>query len=307
MNTRVIIKKTDGTCAEETDILSFSFVKDAYIPYTSLSARLYARDGDCLGAAEILFYIDDILIHHGLIDSLEKAVYDGRAIITLASRGFTSLLAQNQLEPGMISDISINSLMDSFYTLPYITHEDNSDSSNYIFVKNGSSMWDGIVNLSYKLCGTYPYIRGTNCVRITHEANPNAFTYDSKSIISQGIGYNFRRRISHFHMADLEGAYGSFEYSDTSAAESHIIRHKFFELDRQFLYSPEEALVYHDKLANRGYMRYFCEYCGYRGEDLFDIASFDAASARPVTSVEISGSCKGIFTRIGSYTDNFLS
>ena len=77
----------------------------------------------------------------------------------IESRGFTSLLCQNQIEPGLKTNISFNSLMDVYYTLPYVTHEDNSDTGNYIYVKDNSNMWDGVVNLSYKLYGNYPFIR----------------------------------------------------------------------------------------------------------------------------------------------------
>lgn len=55
--------------------------------------------------------------------------------------------------------ISINKLMNSFYTLPNITHEDNSDESNYIYVGKNSTMWDGIVNLAYRFSGRYPFIK----------------------------------------------------------------------------------------------------------------------------------------------------
>lgn len=306
LDVKIVINKMNGAPIEENNILSFTFIKDAYTPYTTLSAKIHAGEDTYMSISEILFYVGDKLIHHGLIDSLERTVSDGRSIVTLTSRGFTSLLSQNQLEPGMYTNISVNKLMDGFYTLPYITHEDNSDESNYIFVKSSSSMWDGIVNLSYKLCGTYPYIRGTNCVRITHEENPYIFSYDSNTLISSGCTYSYRRRISDFHMADLDGNYGSYEYTDNNVINRKIIRHKYFELDKQFLYEPENALVYRDKLADRAHFRYFCKYCGYNGEDLFDKVSFDYVNQRRITSIEITGSSKGIFTELGVYYDGFV-
>lgn len=306
MDAKIVIKKMSGSPIEETNILSFTFIKDAYTPYTSLSARIYAGDDTYMSISEILFYVGDKLIHHGLIDSLERTKTDGRSIVTLVSRGFTSLLSQNQIEPGMYTNISVNKLMDGFYTLPYVTHEDNSDESNYIFVKSNSSMWDGVANLSYKLCGTYPYIRDTNCVRITHEENPVIFSYDSNILIASGCSYNYRRRISNFHMADIEGNYGSYEFEDANVINRKIIRHKYFELDKQFLYNPENALAYRDKLTDRAHFRYFCKYCGYNGEDLFDKVSFDYVSQRRITSIEITGSSKGIFTELGVYYDGFV-
>ncbi len=306
MDVKIIIKKINGSPVEETDILSFSFIKDAYVPYTSLSARIYAGDDTYMSISEILFYVGGKLVHHGLIDSLERTVSHGKCIVTLASRGFTSLLSQNQIAPGMYSAVSFNKLMDGFYTLPNVTHEDNSDESNYIFVKNNSSMWDGIANLAYKLCGTYPYIRDTNCVRITPEENPSVYSYDSDTYLASGCTYSYKRRISNFHMADIDGNYGTYDYEDVNVLNRQIVRHKYFELDRQFLYSPEEAAVYRSKLADRAHFRYFCKYCGYNGEDLFDKVSFDYVNQRRITSVEITGNSKGIFTEIGVYYDGFL-
>lgn len=306
LDVKIIVRKMNGAPVEETNILFFSFVKDAYTPYTSLTARIFSDGDSYLSVSEILFYVGDRLIHHGLIDSLERTSYDERSVVTLVSRGFTSLLTQNQLEPGKITDISINTLMDGFYTLPYVSHEDNSDASNYIFVKNGSSMWDGIVNLSYKLYGTYPYIRDTNCVRISLEQNPAEFSYDGSSLTASGLGYNYRRRISHFHMSDLSGSYGTYELSDVNVTNRKIVRHKFFELDKQYLYNPQQALEFHDKFSNRGNFRYFCQYSGYNGEDLFDKVSFGYVSGRRITSIGITGSSKGIFTELGVYYDGFI-
>lgn len=203
-------------------------------------------------------------------------------------------------------NLSINSLMDGFYTLPYITHEENSDSSNYIFVKKGASMWDGIVNLSYKLYNTYPYIRGTNCVRISREQNPAVFSYTDDSLIASGLSYNYKSMASHFHMSDIDGNYGSHERTDSNAVNRNLVRHKFFELDKQFLYSPQQAIEFRNKLVNKANFRYFCKYCGYNGEDLFDKVSFGKASSKYITSIEISGGGKGIFTELGVYYDRFI-
>ena len=107
-------------------------------------------------------------------------------------------------------------------------------------------------------------------------------------------------------MADIEGNYGSYEFEDANVINRKIIRHKYFELDKQFLYNPEHALAYRDKLTDRAHFRYFCKYCGYNGEDLFDKVSFDYVSQRRITSIEITGSSKGIFTELGVYYDGFV-
>lgn len=307
MNAKIVIKKIDGSVFEETKLLSFLFIKDAYIPYTTVSAQIYSNDSDYLSICEISMYIGNTIVHHGLVDSLELVKSSGHSIVRLSSRGFTSLLCQNQIEPGMITGISLNKLMDSYYSLPYVTHESNTDESNYIFVKNNSTMWDGIVNLSYKLCGTFPYIRETNCVRITAVNAPTNYSYESSKLINSGLAYNYKRMISNFHMADINGEYGTYELEDSDSINRKIVRHKFFELDKQFLYSPQDALVFRDKYSQRGSFRYFCQYNGYNGEDLFDNVTFENVNQKKITRIEVNGSKNGIFTELSSYRDRFLS
>lgn len=229
----------------------------------------------------------------------------GKQITTLTSRGFTSLLCQNQIEPGMKTGVSINSLMDGLYSLPYVEHEDNSDTSNYIFVKNNSTMWDALANLSYKLCGTYPYIRGTNTVRITPMSTPKSYTYSTSDLLTMGEEFTFRRLISDFHMADINGDHGTYSLSDSDVSARGIVRHKYFELDRQFLYDPQQALEYRDKYAYRGFKRSFCSYRGYNGEELSDIVTFGKIKSARIGCVEITGSQKGVITEISTYNDKF--
>lgn len=308
MTVKIIIKNNNGSFSEENNILSFSFVKDAYIPYTSLSARIFSdKNNNCDDVSEILFYVNNKLIHHGLIDTFEKKLSDNQCIITLVSRGFTSLLVQNHLQPGMITDISINKLLSEFYTIPYVTHENNDNSNNYIYVKYGSTIWDGLVNLSYKLCGTYPYIRDTNCVRITPVENPAVFTYNADVITGSGIVYNFKRRISHFHMSDINGEYGNYEITNSNVTDKKIVRNKYFELDRQFLYNPADALNFANRISERGFMKHFCIYSGYNGEDLFDNISFGTIISRPITTITIKGNNRGVFTELGTYSDEFIN
>lgn len=305
MKVKVAVKLAAGTVFEETRLISFSFVKDVYTPCTALSARIFAEEDDYITAAEIMLYVGERLIHHGLIDTLECTKSKGRSIVSLASRGFTSLLCQNQLEPGMITGISFNDLMDSYYELPYVTHEDNDDQSGYIYVKSSSTMWDGVANLAYKLSGMYPYIRGTNCVRITAEQNPSVFTYDEAGLTESGISVSCKRMISSFHMSDISGEYGTYELEDDTVTNRSIVRHKYFELDKQFLYNPQDALEYRDKFAKRGSFRRFCRYCGYNGEDLCDLVSFGIVQSRRIGRIEVTGDGSGVFTELSVYSDGF--
>lgn len=307
MDAQIRLKHLSGLSLEEPELISFSFVKDAYTPYTTLRARLHGVQADYETITEIFLYVGEHLVHHGLVDKLDISDSDGMKLVTLSSRGFTSLLCQNQITPGLVSDITINDLMDSYYQLPYVTHEDNPDQSSYIYVKDSSTMWDGIANLAFKLNGIYPYIRGTNCVRTSAEQNPKAFVYDNSSIIESGMGYDYVNMISHFDMSDINGEYGEFTLSDSDVRTCMIERHRVFELDMQFLYDPQQALEYRSNYSKRGCRRYFCRYCGYNGEDLCDLVSFGNISSKRIGKIEISGNNSGIFTSLSVYYDGFFN
>lgn len=285
-------------------ILSFSFRKDTYQSYTSFSAKFYGDIPAPENVSEILFGIDDRVIHHGLADNISVTTSVGGSLVSVSSRSFTSLLIQNQIETGLKTNISINDLMNSFYILPYVTHEDSSEKS-YIYVKGNSNMWDGIVNLTYKIHGTYPYIRGTNYIRMTAVENPSSFEYPDSQIISRGIATAEKKLMSDFHMSNLSGDFGEFELSDNDVISHNIVRHRFFELDRQFLYSPQQALEYRSKYASRGRRKIFCTYSGYNGEDLSDLATFGTVQNGRIGSLTVSGSSSGIITEIGIYMDKF--
>ena len=305
MTTEMIIKNKNNSFIVERDILSFGFSKDIYTPYTSFSARVAPYFSSFEDAAEISFVLNGKTIHHGLIDDIKWENSGGKQFLNVRSRGFSSLLTQNQIEPGLKMNISFNMLMDDYYTLPYVSHESNSDNSRYIYVRPNTSMWDAAANLAYKLLGTYPYIRDTNTVMITPFQSPVSFDLTSEPLLSVGSEISGIHLVSNYHMADASGDYGTFELGDTDVMDMKIIRHKFFELDMRFLYDPQQALVFRDKFDNRGCKKTFCSYSGYKGEDLYDLVTFGDISASPIGSIFINGNSNGIFTEIGVYTDKF--
>ncbi|MDE6835227.1 MAG: hypothetical protein K2J39_13420 [Ruminococcus sp.] len=306
MNVNLILKNTDNSEMVYDNILSFSFHKDSYQSYTSLGAKFSGNLSAPENVSEIIFRINDKTIHHGLADNISVEFSGGNSIISVTSRSFTSLLIQNQLESGLKTNISISSLMNNYYNLPYITHEDSTETS-YIYVKSNSNMWDGIVNLSYKIHGTYPYICDTNCIRMTPVENPSIFEYDDDNIISRGISTITRKLTSNFHMSDLNGNFGEFELSDNDIVSHNIVRHRFFELDRQFLYNPQQALEYRSAYSSRGRKKFFCTYSGYNGEDLSDIITFGNIENKRINSVTITGNSSGIITETAVYNDKFFT
>lgn len=305
MEIKIQIKKTNASYIEEPEILSFSFKKNLYTPYTMLTARFIAGNSDYLSVCEILLIIDNKTIHHGLVDSFEISEKDGVKTGKIVSRGFTSLLLQNQIEAGIKNNISLNSLLDNYYSLNYITHEDNSNSENYIFVQNRSSMWDGVVTLAYKLCGSYPFIESANCIRITPKPQPAHFSFSDSGITAYGILNDFSNLISNFDMPDIDGNYGTYSLEDSGVTANKIIRHKYIDFDREFLYNPQQALLFRNKVSNKARLCYYIEYSGYNGEDLTDTISFKSIDTKKIGLVNIKGSPKGVFTRTGVYFDDF--
>ena len=306
MNVYVILKNTDNSEMIYDNILSFSFHKDSYQSYTSLGAKFKGNISLPENISEIILKIDGKTVHHGIADNISVEFSGGSSLISVSSRSFTSLLLQNQIETGLKTNISINSLINSYYNLPYVTHEDSSEKS-YIFVKSNSNMWDGIVNLSYKIKGTYPYIRDTNCIRITPVENPAVFEYNDNNLISRGVITSGRKLTSNFHMSDLNGDFGEYELSDSDIISHNIIRHRFFELDRQFLYNPQQALEYRSAYSSRGRKKIFCTYSGYNGEDLSDIVTFGVVDKKRINSVTITGNSAGIITETAVYNDKFFT
>ena len=304
MNIRLVIRDSSGASFASDNVLRFTFRKDAYVPYTALTVRA-VMDADITDAAEVKLYIGSRLIHHGLADSVRSVYSGGKRIVLASSRGFTSLLCQNQIPPGLKTGVSLNSLMNGYYLLPNVTHEDNSDVDNYIYVDKNSTMWDGIANLCFRLNGRYPYIRGANNVRITPVAPPRMFEYTASQLLSTGTELTGRRLISNFHMADIAGEYGTYELQDDDAISMKVIRHKFFDLDMEFLRDPDNALVYRDNIASRGKKHIFCSYSGYNGEDLSDVLSFGAYTEKRISTLKVTGSSSGVITEVGFYEDNF--
>lgn len=305
MNVKIQIKKNDSSSLEEIEILSFSFKKNLYTPYTMLTANFIANHSDYLSVCEIILIIDNKTIHHGLIDSFEISEKNGVKTGKIISRGFTSLLLQNQIEPGIKNNISLNSLLDNYYPLNYITHEDNSNTENYIYVQNRSSMWDGVVTLAYKLGGSYPFIESANCVRITPKPEPVHLSFSDSDITAYGILNDFSNLISNFDMPDIEGNYGIYTLENSDVTANKIIRHKYIDFDREFLYDPQQALIFRNKISGKAKLCYYIEYAGYNGEDLTDTVSFKSIDTKKIGLVNIKGSPKGIFTRTGVYFDDF--
>ena len=306
MNVRIVLVLTDNTEISTEQVMFFRFEKEVYLPYTTLSASfltLQPVSGEVNG---VKLYIDSKLVHHGTSDTFETSRKGDCFHGKITSRSFTSMLLQNQLEPGMYTQISLNSLMEDFVTIPNVTHEDSPDTSGYIYVKYGSDQWDGIVNLCYKQQQTYPYISGTNCVMFTPKTDPIQVNIENARQLETGSRSVDKRIISDWHMADVDDTYGNFDLHVTAADSRGIVRHRYFEFDKQYLYSPAGALNFREAYAGRGMRSDFCTYAGYSCEDLYDIATFGSITGR-ICRIVVTGSKNGVTTSLSIYHDYFHS
>ncbi len=310
MTAFAIFMRPDNTESRAFKVLSFRFTKDAYTPYTQLSAvfstetTVFTPFTSPYEYSDVIFYVDTYPVHHGIIDSFRITTENGFSKGTVKSRGFTSMLLDNQLKPGLYTKISIDKLINDYYTLPNVTHE-RSTSENYIYVKTGSSMWDALVSLSYKVYGTYPYIKGLNKVMMTSGTPEKNLVFYDSTLLDYGVELNTVRLVSDFHMADVDDTYDKYSYSNSETSDKKIVRHRYFDLDRRFLYSPEQALYFRNAIAMRGWKRKFCTYSGYKREDLFDTVSFGDVQNGIIKSILITGDRDGIKTELSVYEDKF--
>ncbi len=292
-------KTKDGTEGSLQNCVSFVYEKEAYTPYTSLKAVVY---GDNLpdDITEVKFNIDGYHIHHGFVDSYRVTRRNGINQGTLVSRGFTALLTENQLPPGMYTDMTLDKLFDDYISFPYIEHESNMQSS-YIYVNKGASIWDGIANLSYKVAGVYPYVAESNTVMMSMPNETREIICDKENMYAYGTEIMTRRMVSSYSMADISGEYGAFSAVSAEAEARNIIRHRHFELDRRFLNNPDMACQYKMMMSERGYKRHFFTFVGFQGQDLKDVAVLDELGKRRINAVKVKGGKNGVFTEISVY------
>lgn len=290
--------KSDGTEVMPNYIMSFTFEKDAFTPYTHFTAEFVNKSDpfpeDCYG---VKLRLGGKLIHFGVADTYRITKTGNCRRGTVSSRGYTSMLMENQIPPGLYTGMTINKLFGSFCQLPNISHESNYASS-YIYVRKGSSMWEGISNLSYKLYGRYPYIRGDNTVTMSLPETPKSLNLESAQIFEYGSYVDTRKLASDFRMQDMGGSYDTYAIREAEAVNRKITRYRYFELDQRFLQEPELACEYRNMMAKSGLRRRFLTYNEYKGEDLYDHVTGGSITDKSILGIRIMGNSRGIITRL---------
>ena len=290
-------------------IASFSLKQEIYTPYTQLSIVGYASISlDTLkDVFRVRMELNGQEVHCGTVEQLRMTRENGAVRFHVVSRGMTAMLLQNQLAPKLYTGMSLDRLMTEFHTLPsQITWERSTDTSNYLFVKEGCSMWDGITNLTYKLHQRYPFIRGANEVRMNLPTQYTSFHFSESTVVGVGIGLDHSRMIRDFYMADTDGSYDNFHETDSKAQSLGIVRSRYLPLDRQYLYDPQQALTFRRKFAARGRQYFFVNANGILSASLGDRISYENdISNAVITGVQITGGKNGIRTHLKAYEDEF--
>ncbi len=299
--------KTD-TISRAVRILSFKFTKDVYTPYTQLSAvfstetTAFTHFGLPSEYSKVIFYVDSYPVHVGIIDSFKIVKENGMEKGIVTSRGFTSLLLENQLKPGLYQNISVNNLME-LYNIPEVDYEKSSSQRDVFVDTSHSSVWDVLVSLSYMIHGSYPYIKGQNKVMMTAGSPEKRLEFDETTLLGYGTEMNTKKLVSSFHMANPDGEYGEYDYENPSA-NTYITRNVYENFDKRFLYDKEKVVPFYKALSTQGFMRNFCIYNGYKREDLYDTVSFGNVKNGVIKSIKITGDRTGIRTELSIFEEN---
>lgn len=284
------------------------FEKERYTPYTTVSG-VFICEEEMGEIGSVRVFLDGGVIHYGPVDSFESYVSGNIRYASFTSHGFSMALSQNQPKPGLSFSVSLDGLMTSNIVLPNVTWEENTQTAGYIFVKENSSMWDAVVALCRKLNGGYPYISGANEVRFTRESDIVTNVY-KESAVKWGFGSSYTGMVSHYHMKDTEDNY-SISYENPAAAQREIVRHKYINLDRQWLDSGEEGLHHKSRFAAKGYRYSFIKYAGRAGEDIRRLVTYDgqiagqAFGVKEVSRLRIDYGKSGLFTTLWFYEDEY--
>lgn len=297
------LKTTGGTIFSFSDLVGFRCRKERYTPYSTLDVTAVGGDG-ISDVVEAKFSIGSKILHRGIMDSLTVTKSGGRTLLRLSSRGFSSMLAQNELAPGMLPGLSLNSLMSEKMIVPNVDWQKDYRTVRYIYVNEHDSQWSAIVNLSLMLDADYPYIGEVNEVRLS-PASPK--THIPTDIFEEGSTGDYSKMVSHYHMKDVNGSY-SYNYTDGFAAARGIVRHKYINYDRQFVALSSYGLEYRLNFTERGCKSKFLSYIGYNGEELRDKVRFPDGSVYEISAVEVCGNAKrGIFTKNICYFDKYCN
>lgn len=296
---------SSGTARDFQKGIKLVLKRELYTPFVSLSGE-FICDSAVTAAqiCELKLYISGEFIYHGIPDKVTVAKQGGLSRIVFSSRSYTSLTAQNEPEPGIMTDVTLSSLVRSSLDHPYIVVEENTPTENYISIKNTSTLWDAIIAYNLKQRSALPYIYARNTIMSTR-ARAVTRDYTGERILSEGFGVNTMAMLSDLHMRIGDGEY-DHSFTNPYAASYKIIRSRYYDLDYQWLHDIDRGLAFKAATSNR--KRNFCyfEYPSFRNEQLFDrvTSSGTVCDGKLINSVVITFDRHGARTRITCYEDD---
>ena len=143
MTLKLVLKTPNNRIILSDRIASFVLEKEAYTPYSQLRIVVYGALEPELYAQvyRVQLLLDETELHLGTVEQCQTTRQQGSVYIQIVSRGLTAMLLQKQLTPGLHSGMSLDRLMTGFYSFPQeITWERSTDASNYLYVKENTSM-----------------------------------------------------------------------------------------------------------------------------------------------------------------------
>lgn len=292
------------TPVTETRCLSAVLEREIYTPYSTLTAVFPASQADYGAVSRVGLVWNNHEIFLGLADSVTVFRRSGVRLVRVTSRTFTSLLTQNELEPGLHANLTFGQLVSGFYQFPHVTYEPDS-RTNYIFVKDGMSLWDSVSAFGYKITGKIPYTVN-NHIRMTPPEDPAVHTLTGAVITETGNVRETAKLISHYHMEDLEGNPNVYQQSNADALAAEIVRHKQIPFDRQFLSQIPDALSYRLRFSMRGWRAEYLEYAGFHNEQPGECMTLaNVLQEAVICRVKMTFTERGIRTRLWTYRDQF--
>lgn len=287
--------------------IRLTFIKDLYLSYTRAMGTFHssaAADFAAEDVQKLTLYINGVQKHVGLPDEVTLRSSGTGYDISFSSRGYTLLLAQNEPYPRINSNVTLQTLIQNNLNIPEIDCEANTPNVQYIYVKENSTIWDAVWAYSIKATGNYPFIYGSNTVRVTYATNKTVDLANTV-ITDEGTLLNTKNLLSDVHMQDIDETY-PYSAHDAQAGSYGIVRSRYYPLDNQWLYDPSVGLQARLDYSNRGVKGKFITYLGHKGEDLMDsLTNASALSGLRVNSITITADKNGLRTRLTAYDDRY--
>lgn len=276
-----------GTEQRVYGVIRLKYAKDIYMTGTELTGEVIwdGNAGDILG---FRLNLGTVTVHLGYAAYVKSERRNGRSVVKFISYGWSSLLGQNEPVPGMNYGVDLASLGALNVQIPNVTYESGTDTVNYIYVKEHSTVWDAVTAYGMKAYGRMPYIYGTNEVRV-RAPQVVSRTYGEAEIVSEGEIADRRGMHSKVYMADADGQYTAYAV-DQAAVDDGIVRERYYALDRQWLASPQMGLRLKLRQAHKRSRMHLLVKTGYSGEELYDkyVISGRSEPERIIGGIEVN-------------------